>query len=375
MLNRKQTKIYVWLLKNKGYLKTSNKTILNYYPDHLVSFADIEAAKKQAQISVKEVDLSWDEFEGKAQSKVNKAFAKMIKDKERAKDSKPIIKMMSLNDIFPGIDKFKDVSSKNRALNNVAFKSLGNSRQTSGSYYITGCAHAPWQNQKMYDSVIRFLKQEIDLQGLILAGDIIDCNSLSSHDKGKKAIKGVNLGWEYKEAGKFLDMFDELEINGTKDYIYGNHEDRYNRYMSISDNSKLEEALQSPIEGLKLYDRGYNVFTDWKNDSIELGKYLDVNHGEFLNIHVAKKTIDTYKKSTLFFHTHRFQIHVEGNMGGFNMGCGVDLKAPIFGYATRAQLKGWVNSSCLVHIDKDGFYHVQPLVWMNNRLIVNGKQY
>jgi len=145
--------------------------------------------------------------------------------------------------------------------------------------------------------------------------------------------------------------------------------------MKNNDEAKYGEALKAPEEGLKLAERGYNVYKDWKNDAIHIGNHLDICHGEFLNLHNAKKTIDTYRKSCLYFHTHRFQIYVEGLVGGWNMGFGADINAPIFGYATRAMKNSWVNSSCLVTLDKNGFYHVEPLMFINNKLIVAGKEY
>lgn len=247
-------------------------------------------------------------------------------------------------------------------------------RNKSGTYWVTGCAHAPWHNKKMYNSVFNYLTKEVKLQGIILAGDIADLNSLSAHDRGKIPIPGVTLDWEYKETCKFLNEVDDLNAK-TVDYLYGNHEDRYNRAMKDIDSSKLGDALKSPIEGLRLKERGYEVHTDWKNNHIKLGPHLDICHGEFLNVHSAKKTIDTYRKSTLYFHTHRFQIYMEGLVAGWNMGSGADFNAPVFNYATRAMKNSWVNASCLVTLDKEDFYHTQPLLYIDNKLIVNGKKY
>jgi hypothetical protein len=245
---------------------------------------------------------------------------------------------------------------------------------TPGTYWITGCAHAPWQNKRMYDATFNYLVQEIQPRGIILAGDIQDLNSLSSHDKGKTPLSGVDLDWEYREVRKFLDEIDSLGAKRV-DYLYGNHEDRYLRAVRDVDTAKMGKALISPIEGAGLLKRKYNIYTDWKNDTIKIGKHLDVCHGEFLNVHSAKKTIDTYRKSTLYFHTHRFQIYMEGLVAGWNMGAGADFSAPVFGYATRAMKNSWVNASCIVTLDKEGFYHVEPLLFINNRLIVNGRKY
>jgi len=68
-------------------------------------------------------------------------------------------------------------------------------------------------------------------------------------------------------------------------------------------------------------------------------------------------------------------VYLEGNVGGWNMGSGADFDAPIFNYATRAMKNSWVNASALVTLDNDGFYHVEPLLFINNKLVVGGYQY
>jgi len=226
----------------------------------------------------------------------------------------------------------------------------------------------------MYESIYKYISNEITLDGVILNGDILDLHSLSSHDRGKLPIAGVTLDWEYKEASKFIDEIDELGGN-TKIYLFGNHEDRYFRALSDVDTSKYGAALKSPIEALNLAERGYQVIQDWKSGHVNMGKYLEINHGEFVNVHTAKKTIDTYRKSILYNHTHRLQIYTEGLVGGWNMGWGGDVEAPVFNYATRAMKKSWFNAAAIVTLDKDGYYHVQPLLFINNKLIVNGKEY
>jgi hypothetical protein len=272
---------------------------------------------------------------------------------------------------------FTVIKAARELVNKPVKNKLKNRITKPGTYWITGCAHAPWHNKAMYESTFNFLDKVVLLDGIILAGDFVDLNSLSAHDKGKIPLRGVNLEWEYEQANLFLDeiqdlvRLDDFELK----YIFGNHEDRYLRMSKDVDNSKYGNALIGPVQGLRLEERGYDVFTNWKNDCVGIGEHLDVNHGEFLNVHSAKKTIDTYRKSVLYFHTHRYQVYLEGNVGGWNMGSGADFDAPIFNYATRAMKNSWVNASALVTLDDDGFYHVEPLLFINNKLVVGGYQY
>lgn len=244
-----------------------------------------------------------------------------------------------------------------------------------GTYIITGCNHIPFHNKPFFKAFLSFL-DDTQPNGLVLAGDFMDMQSLSSHDRGKKPLPGVTLDWEYLEGNKALDQIDEIIGKKPKFYIFGNHEDRYLRYMRDIDNSKLGESLPSPDTALKLVDRGYKVFTNWKSDSVGIGEHLEVSHGEFTNVHVAKKTIDTYRKSSIFFHTHRVQSYIEGQTGAWNGGCMADFEnSPAFGYATRAMIKSWLHGFIIVNLDNNGFYNVQQIIWYKDRFYVGNECY
>jgi hypothetical protein len=62
-------------------------------------------------------------------------------------------------------------------------------------------------------------------------------------------------------------------------------------------------------------------------------------------------------------------------MGAYNGGFSADIDSEIFSYATRAMKKSWMNNMYLVDIDSDGYYHNQPLNYINNKLIINGRKY
>lgn len=244
-----------------------------------------------------------------------------------------------------------------------------------GTYVVVGCAHVPWHNKNMFKSIFNFIK-ETPIKGIVLAGDILDLNSLSQYDRGNVPLEGVTLAYEYSETNKFLDALEKvLPDKATKVFLYGNHEDRHNRLKRNIDYFKYGKALISPEEGLRLHKRGYKVLTDWKQHHVSMGKDLDIIHGEVISIHAAKRTIDTYKKSTLFFHTHRTQSYVDGDVAGYNAGSTADFNAPIFSYASRAMKKSWSNSFALVTIDVSGNTFVEIIGYKNYKICVGGKLY
>lgn len=339
-LNKFQKPIYNWLINKPGYLKCSPKVIARNYPKK-TDIKYIIVALEQARIYYKNKEQSIE--------KANDRISKSIKQE----------KVIILNN-------FK-----------LPRTVRGQHYLTPGMYVSLGCVHAPFHLEPAFKAIQQMLNDnKSNIVGLILAGDFLDLNSLSSHDKGKKPLPGVTLDWEYSESEILLNnLLDPLSNNIEKIYIWGNHEDRYQRYMSDIDNSKLGNSLKGPIAGLKLIDKGFDVYENWKEDYIVLGHHLQVSHGEFFNIHSAKKHIDTYRKSILYYHTHRVQQYIEGSVGGYNGGSMADFNAPVFGYASRAMKNSWLNGFNTIHVDEQGFYHIQQIVCYNNSFVFGNKIY
>lgn len=244
-----------------------------------------------------------------------------------------------------------------------------------GFHVSIGCMHVPFHNVKLFTAFKKFLK-ELNPVGFHIVGDFLDLNSLSSHDRGKLGIKGITLDFEYKEGNRVLNEIQScLSDKCRKSYVYGNHEDRYFRYMKDVDNAKIGSAISSPTEALSLSQRGYSINEDWKNGSIGLGPHLDLVHGEFINQHCAKKHIDTYRKSIVFYHSHRIQAYLEGQTAGYNGGAMANFNSEAFGYATKAMKSSWNNGFNVIYLDENGIFNVQQIIWYNNKFTFGGKVY
>jgi len=275
-------------------------------------------------------------------------------------------------------EKPKVVDTPKRVTPFTVFEEVGeyksNKYTNPGTYLLLGCTHVPGHNQAMMDGVKK-LAHDIKPQGLILMGDFLDLNSLSGHDKDKfTAIKGLTLDQEYKAGNQVLDeLLANFPKEADKVYLYGNHEDRWNRYMSNMQNAKA--PIQSPEEALKLKERGFNVFTRWSSDYVTLGQHLEILHGQYYNTHCAKQHIDKFRGSVAFVHTHRIQMYVEGKTAGFNIGWAGDVNHPFFNYAERGTKNQWQNGFALCTIDEQGDYFMQQIFCHNNKFYYNGKQY
>src|SRR5574343_867551 len=248
--------------------------------------------------------------------------------------------------------------------------------QEPGMYVSIGCVHVPFHNRKAMDLFFRFLEDnKNEIKGLIIAGDFLDMSSTSRHNKGKRSLKGIDLGKEYKEGNYVLDVIDQIIPNAHKAFIYGNHENNFDRLLADSDMSKLGDALISPAEGLNLYKRNYFVYKDWINDYIQVGKYLDIYHGEFCTQNPCKKALDTYRKSVLFYHTHRISSLVESNIAAYNGGNMIDKHHEAFSYASKAMKESWNNGFNVINIDEDGFFHMNQVIIYNDKFYFGTKKY
>lgn len=245
-----------------------------------------------------------------------------------------------------------------------------------GMHILIGCNHVPFHNVQLHDGLLELIKDyKSQIKGFHLMGDFMDLNTLSFHDRGKfTAVPGLNLNQEYAAGNSLLDQFDKVLPSGTwKTYLYGNHEDRYNRWMSSSDNAKT--PLMSPTNALGLTKRGYQVKENWSRDFFTIGKHLDIMHGIYFSIHCAKAHMDKLRGSCAFVHTHRIQSYIEGNTGSFNLGAGADFTSPAFNYATRPMKASWQNGFAIVMIDEDGSYNLTQIICRNNKFYFGGKAY
>jgi len=249
-------------------------------------------------------------------------------------------------------------------------------KEQVGMHILLGCNHVPFHNRQLHAGILELIKDFPKLKGFHLLGDFLDLNPLSSHDKGKfTAIPGLTLNDEYQIGKDLLYDFNAvLPKDCWKTYLYGNHEDRYNRWMSDMNNAKT--PLISPEDGLGLWELGYNVKTSWSQDYITLGLNFDIFHGIYFSIHNGKAHLDKLRRSCAYVHTHRAQMYREGEMAAYNIGSCADFKSKAFNYANRAMKASWSNGFAINMIDENGISHItQIYVDPQGHFFFGGKRY
>lgn len=246
-----------------------------------------------------------------------------------------------------------------------------------GMHILLGCNHVPFHNKQLHRGILNLLKDNAEIiKGWHLMGDFLDLNPLSFHDRGKfTAVPGLTLDDEYAIGNELLDDINRsLPKDCWKTYLYGNHEDRYNRWMSVMDNAKT--PLVSPEDGLRLWQRGYNVKTSWAQDYITIGNDFDIFHGIYFSIHNAKAHLDKLRRNCAYVHTHRIQNYREGEMAAFNIGACADFTAKAFNYATRPMKQQWANGFAINMVDASGRSNITQInVTPDGHFYFGGKLY
>lgn len=246
--------------------------------------------------------------------------------------------------------------------------------QTLKRYIVVSDVHVPFHNELLCNKIFKLCYNE-KFDGLVIAGDFMDMFSISKHSEGSlHDLRAWTLGKEYKLANKILDSIDELKIP-EKHFLFGNHEQRFERWIKKGDNAKLIGALKDPTSELKLKKRGYNVIEDYPNGTLELAPKLHIVHGIYTNIHASKKHAESSNASIIFGHTHRFGSFFTDHFAGFNIGGLFDKHSKGFDYTSWIARKQWLNGFAVVTIDEDLNWYVNMVNCYHDRFVFSGKLY
>jgi hypothetical protein len=218
------------------------------------------------------------------------------------------------------------------------------------------------------------------IDGMVHTGDFMDAKSVSLHDLQKEMSPEINLGEEYRANSEILDLHDEAlgDTDGKskkKVFIYGNHEDRFQRYMNKLGNARLLGAITDIDQGLQLRERGYQILRNWNHDFFELGDYKLI-HGTYTTKYAFNKTIEMYTSNVLFGHTHRYGTGYTMGYKGLNVGWMGDKDHPFFSYTSYGAKQLWINAITTIDVI-DGICYPQVHFWNEKYqyLVVEGKIY
>jgi predicted phosphodiesterase len=235
--------------------------------------------------------------------------------------------------------------------------------------------HIPFHNKILTNKIIKLIKTE-RFDEIVLMGDFLDLFSLGSYNENSLGkLRHITLSDEYRAGNYILNAIDSAigRRRIKKTWLTGNHEDRYFRAVDKGDTAKYGDALQPFWEALRLKERKYKTYLNWKEDSHKLGRHLEAHHGIYTPIHVAKKHVEVFDGSVIVGHAHRSQNFVKEKRAGYSIGGLFDKTSPAFFYMPKQQRTFWSNGLAVVNIDDHGMFHTENITAYNDRFVYNGK--
>ena len=170
---------------------------------------------------------------------------------------------------------------------------------------VLGDTHYPFHDVKAVNLVLAFIKW-FQPDKIFLNGDIVDCWDISSFDK-PVSIEN-RLKDELEQVRHFLKLLREYAPHAESIYIFGNHEYRFEKYVS-----RFARNLAG-LEGLTLEEQLHlkelNVITingHLRENFYRYG-YLLIGHFNRVNkfsAYTAKNLLEEKGMSLIQNHTHR----------------------------------------------------------------------
>lgn len=249
-------------------------------------------------------------------------------------------------------------------------------RNNKNMWVVISDVHIPAENIELMLNLLKFLKDNKNqIKGLVIAGDFLDCYGFSTHNINQVQPEGYSIELEYQVGNKYLDEFDEILPNARKIWLGGNHDsDRYHRYFKNVNTSVLKEITPSPVQALKLSERGYTVFENWKEDVFYIND-LGITHGIYCGVNPVKSHLSKMETSLLFGHTHHISSVYEGKYFGHNIGWMGNIDHPFFKFASVFERAKWKNGFAIVHELPGNKTQVTQITCQDNAFNFGGTYY
>jgi len=221
----------------------------------------------------------------------------------------------------------------------------------------------PFHDDKVLNRLILPFVDELQPDGVILNGDVVDCYSISDFDKDP--LTAATMDREIRLATRLMERFKRV---GRRIWHGGNHEDRLRRVVwknpvllrsvDKASREKIVHLLDFP-EMFGLAEYGF----EWLpyGDFTMLGKLM-VTHGSLVSKHSAlsaRAHFEKYGSSVLVGHTHRGGIYYKRDVHGVHAAyenfCLCKL-TPEYVISPN-----WQQGFSVVHVGPNGFFNVTQI--------------
>lgn len=223
---------------------------------------------------------------------------------------------------------------------------------------ILGDIHLPYHNLPALTAALEHgRKQGCDL--IILNGDTLDFHRLSRFSKDPRSRKAVD---EIAAANQLLDAIDDLFPKARKIWKDGNHDERYDHYISAHAEELFDiiKARASLDQLLELRSRGWDYVSEKR--PIYLGRLTLIHGHEYPTpvlgpVNAARGLFLRTKESAMVNHHHQSSEHTEPTIRDkmittWSLGCLCDLH-PMY-----ARFNKWNHGFAEVELARNGDFNV-----------------
>jgi hypothetical protein len=182
-----------------------------------------------------------------------------------------------------------------------------------------------------------------------------------------------------EELKRLKSMVQEvLRWSKQVDYLMGNHEDRYMRYVARNAPALLEVVQDFPtLAGLKQLDVAWTPY----KKILTVGKAHFIHDPGSFGITAVRKAKADFQHNVFFGHTHRALVEYDGNVlgekhVGMSLGWLGDADSVAVDYVPQSiKRHAWMSGFGVGHIERNGNVHMQFIPIVNNTCYVEGVRY
>lgn len=214
------------------------------------------------------------------------------------------------------------------------------------------------EDKRSIDLMLNYAAKYGPWKGVIHLGDLMDHNTVNSHEAGNiRATAGETLLEDYEVGGRLLDTVKRT--TGAQHYylIEGNHDYRPERM--IDQYPQLAGlGLETKI-GLDLARRNWEWVPFWTSGSLlHVGK-ASFGHGRYTGDHHAKQHAVRHGRNFYYGHLHDFQAHTmerEGDDDKYeaaSLGCLCEYRQ----YYLKGRPTRWQQGFSVFRFQKDGHFN------------------
>lgn len=222
---------------------------------------------------------------------------------------------------------------------------------------ILGDLHIPYHDRTAVLTALRHCKRN-GVDTIIINGDLVDFFSISRWEKDPRKR---NLAREIKMAREFIQALREIFPKARIIFKVGNHEDRWESYLSVKapELLSMEEFQLDAV--LQLNDSGVEYVSECR--PIRLGQ-LNILHGHEYKfaisnpVNAARGLFLRAKAYAMCHHFHQKSEHSENNVEGkslttWSVACLCNL------HPDYAPINNWSHGIALVDVFKGGKFDVR----------------